>query len=460
MKWPAYPKYKDSGIEWLGQVPEHWATTKAGYYLSIINGFAFPSAGFTQDECDVRLLRGINVGVSEIRWHDTVYWTRSEGDGLNTYELTVGTMVLGMDRPWISEGVRVAILSEQDVPCLLLQRVVAIHPSQLLCRDYLYRILSSPIFVDYFTPDTTGVSVPHISPGQIRSLPIPLPPLPEQHAIAAFLDRETGRIDLLVSKKRTLIERLKEKRTALISRTVTRGLPPAAARAAGLPENPTLKPSGNEWLGEVPEGWDLAELRRFSTFITSGSRGWAEHYADDGSIFIRIGNLTRHSVDLDLSDVQHVNPPPGAEGERTRIRNLDLLFSITAYLGSVAVASSDVVGAYINQHIALVRANTSKLWPRYAAYWALGDVGQLQLSGLSYGGTKLQLSLDDVLSLWVCVPPLPEQQAIAAFLDAETAKLDALVAKVDAAIERLLEYRTALITAAVTGKIDVRGSVA
>ncbi|MGB7769998.1 MAG: restriction endonuclease subunit S [Verrucomicrobiia bacterium] len=214
-------KLKSSGIAWLGDIPEHWKATKVGYYISILSGFAFPSAGFTHDDSDTRLLRGINVGVSEIKWDEVVYWSRSVGDGLDVFELEAGTLVIGMDRPWISEGVRVAIITEKDLPCLLLQRVTAIKLSKHLCRDYFFRILTSPIFVDYFTPDMTGVSVPHISPEQINNFPIPIPPVAEQIAIAEFLNRETVKIDRMVEKAELAIIRLLEYRIALITATVT-----------------------------------------------------------------------------------------------------------------------------------------------------------------------------------------------------------------------------------------------
>jgi len=219
--FPVNPKMKDSGIEWLGEIPGHWKASKVRHYVSILNGYAFPSAGFTRDDSDVRLLRGINVGVSKIRWDDTVCWNRMSGDGLSMFELRVGELVIGMDRPWVSEGVRVAILSQVDVPCLLLQRVAAIRPNRNLSKDYLFRILSSPMFVDYFTPEMTGVSVPHISPGQVGDFPIPIPPLSEQAAIAAYLDAETTKLDALVAKVEEVVVRLQEYRSALITAAVT-----------------------------------------------------------------------------------------------------------------------------------------------------------------------------------------------------------------------------------------------
>lgn len=216
------------------------------------------------------------------------------------------------------------------------------------------------------------------------------------------------------------------------------------------PAYPKYKDSGVQWLGEVPEHWEVLELRRFIRFITSGSRGWAEYYADEGKIFVRIGNLTRHSINVDLSDIQYVAPPAGAEGERTVIFKGDVLFSITAYIGSVAVATEQIVGAYINQHIALVRLFVGKVFPRYIAYATLSDSGQAQLGGQGYGGTKVQLALDDVKSFRVPVPPLPEQTAIADFLDRETGRIDTLVAKKRRLIALLGEKRTALISRTVT----------
>jgi type I restriction enzyme S subunit len=221
---------------------------------------------------------------------------------------------------------------------------------------------------------------------------------------------------------------------------------------------PVYKDSGVEWLGEVPGHWKISQLRRYILFITSGSRGWAEYYADSGSIFIRIGNLTRDSINIDLTDVQYVQPPTGSEGERTVIREGDILFSITAYLGSVAVAGQEIEGAYVSQHVALVRINTSLIYPRFIAYMILSDGGKNQLQGSAYGGTKVQLALDDVREIWILLPFIEEQKAIATFLDGETAKIDTLIQKSCHAIDILKERRTALISAAVTGKIDVRDS--
>jgi type I restriction enzyme S subunit len=212
---------KPSGIEWLGDVPEHWRVGKCGFYLTILSGFAFPSVGFSDDETDTKLLRGINVGVSRLKWDETVYWRRSPEDGLDIYEMQEGDLVIGMDRPLISEGIRVAKVKERDLPCLLLQRVASLKTVGQLNVDYLLGLLSSEMFVAHFSPDATGVSVPHISPEQIKNFVIPVPTVAEQKGIVAFVHIETAKFNTLTAEARRAIDLLQERRTALISAAVT-----------------------------------------------------------------------------------------------------------------------------------------------------------------------------------------------------------------------------------------------
>lgn len=222
-----------------------------------------------------------------------------------------------------------------------------------------------------------------------------------------------------------------------------------------LPRYPIYKDSVVIWLGEVPAHWDVYPLKRELDFLTSGSRGWAEHYSDDGALFLRIGNLTRDSIRLDLSDIQRVDIPDGAEGARTRVKPGDVLFSITAYLGSVAVVPEGIEPAFVSQHVALARLKEKgSVLPAWSAYVALSWIGKTYLETTGYGGTKVQLSLDDVANLLLTVPPLTEQSVITAFLDRETAKIDALIAEQEKLIALLAEKRQATISRAVTRGFD------
>lgn len=212
---------KESGVEWFGSVPSHWRIGKAKFYVSVLPGFAFPSHGFSGLLEDVRLLRGANVGVGRLRWDDVVYWKREEGDGLDRYELAVGDIVIGMDRPLIGDGMRVATVQDDDVPCLLLQRVAKIIPGREVLGPFIERLLASGYFEAHFSPETTGVSVPHISGDQISSFVIPVPPVEEQRAICDFIDLETGKLEKLIEQAMRMVDLLQERRAALISSVVT-----------------------------------------------------------------------------------------------------------------------------------------------------------------------------------------------------------------------------------------------
>jgi type I restriction enzyme S subunit len=230
------PPMKDSGVEWLGEVPEHWEVTQLRHFTKSLPGFAFSSERFIQDGSKWKLLRGVNVGVSCIRWDDTVYWDRQVDDRLDQYVLSPGDLVVGLDRPMIKEGLRVARIAQEDCPCMLLQRVAAVKGTKNLSTDYLFFLLSSPYFLAHFEPETTGVSVPHISTGQIDSFVVPIPPPQEQAEVVAFLSTELKAIQRLTEESSRSMSLLQERRSALISAAVTgqidvRGLVPETSAA-------------------------------------------------------------------------------------------------------------------------------------------------------------------------------------------------------------------------------------
>lgn len=183
------------------------------------------------------------------------------------------------------------------------------------------------------------------------------------------------------------------------------------------------------------------------------------HYSDDGDVFFRITNLHRDKIEPKLESIKYVRPPKGAEGERSIIDVGDILISITADLGSICVADESIKLAYVSQHVALCRPNKKVYSPRWLGYFVLSSASKEQLLESGYGGTKQQLSLEDIKELFVCLPPPEEQELIANKLDAFTHKVDSLINETKSSILLLKERRSALISAAVTGKIDVREAV-
>ncbi|MCW3784187.1 restriction endonuclease subunit S [Defluviimonas salinarum] len=196
-------------------------STKLGHHISILPGYAFGSANFSENPDDIRLLRGANVGVDEVRWDDTVYWPKQDADGFVRFLLASGDIVMGMDRPWISGGIRVAQVTEDDLPCLLLQRVCKISPRTTIDGRYLKAMIESKKFVAYFEPILTGVSVPHISGDQIANFRFPFIRRDEQSRRMDKLERITGSISPITRATNTSIDRLREYRAALITSAVT-----------------------------------------------------------------------------------------------------------------------------------------------------------------------------------------------------------------------------------------------
>jgi type I restriction enzyme S subunit len=287
--------------------------------------------------------------------------------------------------------------------------------------------------------------------------------LSEQRAIAAVLDRETGRVDRLVAKKRELIERLKEKRTALISRTVTRGLPPDAARAAGLPANPPLKPSGIEWIGEIPKHW---EVKRLKFELWKIEQGWSPQCdntpADEGEWgVLKAGAVNGPEFDPNENKRLPDEETPLPEFE---IKTGDFLISranTRELLGSAALVRKVQPKLLLCDKLYRLTIRKRTLNSEFLLRFMRSLPGHFEFERDASGSSASMQNIgqQSVRNLWIPFPPLPEQAAIAAYLNEETAKLDALVGKVAEAVERLQEYRTALITAAVTGKIDVRKAV-
>jgi type I restriction enzyme S subunit len=224
-----------SDVDWLGDLPADWEVPSLGLLVELVTGFPFKSEGFTQNETDVRLLRGVNVAPGSVRWDTTVRWPASDGSTFTGFEVEPGDIVMGMDRPIVSTGMRVALVGENDVPALLVQRVARIRPRGRLDVRFALLLFGGKTFADYLAPLFTGISVPHVSPEQIRSFRVPLPPLSEQQAIADYVEDTTAAIVKPAKAAERAIDYLREYRMRLITDVVTGKLDVRAA-ASQLPD--------------------------------------------------------------------------------------------------------------------------------------------------------------------------------------------------------------------------------
>ena len=441
-----YPSYRPSGVDWLGEVPEGWEVKRLRQVIdSIESGTSVNASDYPASESEIAVLKTSCVYSGAFDAAENKVVLPEELERVSC-PLKAGSLIVSrMNTPDLVGSAGYVTRAADNI--FLPDRLWQVTFSGLNPRFAHYWTLS-PFYRDQVRLSCAGTSasMQNLSQDDFKSFLIPLPPLAEQRGIAGFLGREVGKIDALIAEQRQLIALLAEKRQATISAAVTRGLSPDAP----------LKPSGVDGLGDIPEGWEVVRLKADLAFLTSGSRGWADYYSDEGAVFLRIGNLTREETGLDLSDIRRVVVPAGVEGERTRVQSGDVLFSITAFLGSVAVVPNDFEEAYVSQHVALARLKQNLLLPEWVAFSTLSIVGKTYLASMGYGGTKVQLSLDDIANLIVPTPSIPEQEAILSKLKGALSQLDALTTTATEAIALLLERRAALISAAVTGKIDVQ----
>ena len=435
-KYKPYPAYRPSGVEWLGDVPAHWEEKRLKY-LATVNDEALPEP--TDPNMEITYVDIGNVdSVGGITGTENLVFEDAPSRARRI--VREGDVIVSTVRTYLKA---IARIDSTDDNLIVSTGFAVIRPRQL-DEGFVAYALSSPYFVERVVAHSTGVSYPAINASELACLDIAFPPLPEQRAIAAFLDRGTARIDALVSKKERLIELLQEKRTALITRAVTRGLDP----------NAPMKDSGVEWLGEIPAHWEVKRLKYLLREpLQYGANEPSSHTDSDSPRYVRITDInedgtlrddTFRSIPNDIAE-----PYLLAEGDLLFARSgatvgktfrYDPSWGIAAYAGYLIRARFDE---------RLATSAFLEYFTRSQSYadWILGNLIQ---------STIQNVSAERYANLIVPKPPIPEQRAIADFLDRETARLDALVAKVQEAIDRLRELRVALISAAVTGRIDVR----
>ena len=439
-----YPHYRDSGVEWLGEVPEHWEVKRLEYVASYRSSSVDKKTA--EDEALVRLCNYTDVYYGgRIRAGEGEFMVATaSASEVHRFRLRIGDILITKDsEDWRDIAVP-AIIDEaaDDFVCGYHLGIIRSDPE--MQPSFLYRALQSVAVNRQLSVSASGVTRYGLSNAAVGDVLLPLPPLAEQGAIAAYLDRETERIDALVVKMRLLIERLGEYRTALITRTVTRGLPAEAARAVGLDPSPPLKPSGVEWLGEVPEHWEVKRLE----YVAPRSDTIVEPDGTDELPYVGLEH-----VEPWTGRVLPLDDPPAPDSTSNSFNAGDVLFGkLRPYLAKAFCA--EFTGRCSTEFLVLRPQAYER---RYLLYLLLTRGFVSLVDSSTYGAKMPRANWDFVGQSLLPLPPLAEQGAIAAHLDRETERIDALVVKMRLLIERLGEYRTALITAAVTGKIDVRG---
>lgn len=204
----------------VGFTPKHWSRIKLKYCINLLPGFAFKSSSYSSNESDIPLLRGVNVNPGRLNWEDKVSWPKASLPPHLKYLLEPGDLVIGMDRPWVADGIRVAPVQACDLPCLLLQRVARLRAANRITQEFLALVLMSRGFLSYFEPMLTGISVPHISPEQIGNYEATLPPVQEQEAICRFVSQLSRSCEQAIAKETQIVNGLRQLRVSLVADVV------------------------------------------------------------------------------------------------------------------------------------------------------------------------------------------------------------------------------------------------
>ena len=432
---------------WLGTLPNGWVTKRLKY-ISTINDETLPET--TDPDYEMLYVDIGSVDATEgIQKKEPMIFETAPSRARRVVQ--DGDTIVSTVRTYL-RAVAPIRNSEQN---LIVSTGFAVIRPKGIDPHYLAYSLRSSYFIETVVSRSVGVSYPATNPTDVSCIELPLPPVEEQQTIARFLDAKTAQIDALVAQKQQLIAKLKEKRSALIARTVTRGLPPEAAKAAGLEPNPEMKDSGVDWLGAIPRHWRTTRLKYATNRIIDCPHDTPLYDPAGSYLVVRTADLD--SGTLDLSRAYRVDESEYLRRiRRAKIVQNDILYGREGERwGYAALAPKETticLGQRMMQFQASVRFDSGFLmWHLNAR--SVYEQGTLDVAG----STAPHVNVETIRNYLLAEPPLGEQTAIAAFIGLQTMQLDRLVAQINEAITRLTEYRQALITSTVTGKIDVRG---
>ena len=427
-----YPKYKDSGVQWIGQVPENWSVSKFKYTTQLFTGNSL------NDSQKEKYTQEIDSSYPYVATKDVTHGNEcaNYSNGIYIPIGTKGFKIAPKDSFLLcieggSAGKKMTYL-DRDV-CFV--NKLCCFVSHINSR-YQYYYIQSSLFNSMFRQSMQGL-IGGVSISEIQKLPIPLPPLSEQQAIANYLDEQTAKIDKSINLLELQKADLQAYHKALIGKAVTKGLNP----------NAKLKDSGIQWIGQIPEEWSVSKLK-YAGEARNGLTYSPDDICDAGTLVLRSSNI--QDSRLDFNDNVYVGSAP----DTLKMQQGDIL--ICSRNGSIALVGKC---AYIpNDMDAVFGAFMMRFRPKCANRFMFYVVQEAIQSYKAYYATSTvnQLTVDVFGNMQIPLPSRIEQEAIANYLDKKTSDIDTAIERINAQITELQAYRTALISEAVTGKIDVR----
>jgi type I restriction enzyme, S subunit len=445
MSFPRYPKYKESGVEWLGDVPEHWSVISLKWLSPVQRGASprpIEDEKYFDDEGEFAWVRIADVSASNGRLKETTQRLSKLGSSLSV-KMYPGQLFIS-----IAGTVGKPCITEIDA-CI--HDGFVYFPTLKLEPMFLYRIFESGTCYGGLGKWGTQLNLNTDTIGSIR---IAVPPENERALLLTFLDRETGKIDALVAEQRRLIELLKEKRQAVISHAVTKGLDPTVK----------LKPSGIEWLGDVPEHWEVTKIKHVIRSIEQGWSPQCEGFPVESPNqwgVLKVGCVNSGIFDASENKVlpESLEPIPSLA-----IAKGDLLISranTRELVGRAAVAESDFPNLILCDKLYRLRVQADICDPVFLSFYLSSDRarGPIEIAASGASASMVNIGQSVILEMAIALPPAAQQNLIVERIEEAGRVLNTLTTEAERAIELLQERRTALISAAVTGKIDVRQQV-
>ncbi|EXB35591.1 MULTISPECIES: restriction endonuclease subunit S [Acinetobacter] len=438
-KYQAYAEYKDSGLEWLGEIPSHWKVKKLKYLGEAIIGLTYSPDDVVDESEGTLVLRSSNIQNKKLAFEDNVYVRKEIPEKLRTQKNDILICARNGSRALIGKNA----LIDESAEGVSFGAFMSIFRSEY--NSYLSKVFNSALF-EYQSGTFLTATINQLTTGNLNSFEVPLPSLAERNQISNFLDHETTKIDYLIEKQQQLIELLKEKRQAVISHAVTKGLDP----------NVPMKDSGVEWLGEVPEHWTILKLSAIADITRLAGYEYTEYWQsdDEGEIIAIRGQNIRFNKLVNLDDAEKITNKLSIRLKRSRLYKNDIAYPCVGTIGNaVLIHESDKY--HINQNIAKLTPN-EKIYPLYLTYFLNSSICLESALFLNTSDAQPSILVGNLRKVKIAFPQLAEQIKIADSISNQLFMLDNLILKAELTISLMQERRTALISAAVTGKIDVR----
>ena len=418
-------------------VPENWRWVRLGSTITLYRGVTYKKsdAHTSKQPNDCLILRGGNIQDGIINFfNDNIYVDMSfvkPEQLLQKNDIVIVTSTGSYKVIGKSAAVQEDFRDVAFGAFLTLAR-----PLHIYNKVYIYYFFQSVFFREHLRRLASGTSINNLKTAHITECVFPLPPRAEQERIVARIESLFARLDKARGKVDAVLGRCAARKAALLHKAFSGELTAAWRKARGI----------------GLESWEEKLSGQLFSYVTSGSRGWAKYYSEEGALFIRMGNLSHETIELNLSEVQHVKLPDDIEGQRSKLKNNDILISITADVGMVALVRDINFEGYINQHVALARP-VSTVCPEFLALYLISDAGKKELKARQRGSTKVGLGLDDIKSLHLKMPTLAEQAEIVRILDELLARERRAQEAAERVAARIEQIKRAVLTKAFRGEL-------